>query len=332
MYNFNDIRDVHLELTSKCQAKCPMCPRRINGGILNPLIELEEISLNQFKEWFPVHFLTQLNSLFMCGNLGDPIIAKDCLEIFKYIKEVNPSLFTSMHTNGSARTTSWWSELAKVCDRVVFGIDGLDDTHHLYRIDTDWHKIIENAKAYIDGGGKAHWNMLVFQHNEHQIEACEQLSKDLKFELFTMKHTTRFQNDKFHVLDNTGKTINILYPTDYSKKFTKLVQDNITDCAPVIDCKVKKYKQIYVAASGNVTPCCWLNFEHVLPKQDNRIDYMDKIDMLPNLNTQSLEDMFASNYFNSIEQTWSNEPLIECSKQCGKFDKLNSQFMNTSKS
>jgi MoaA/NifB/PqqE/SkfB family radical SAM enzyme len=309
-----------------------MCPRRINGGVINPLIQLEEISLTQFKEWLPVDFLKQLNSLFMCGNLGDPIVAKDCLEIFKYIKEVNPSLFTSMHTNGSARTTSWWSELAKVCDRVVFGIDGLEDTHHLYRIDTDWHKIIENAKAYISNGGKAHWNMLVFAHNEHQIESCEQMSKHLGFELFTMKHTTRFQNEKFHVLDNSGKTINILYPTEFSKKFTKLVQDNISDCAPVIDCKALKYKQIYVAASGNVSPCCWLSFDHVLHKQDTRIDYMDKIDMFPNLNKQSLSDIFASNYFNLIEQTWGKEPLTECSKQCGKFDKLNAQFINTSKS
>lgn len=332
MYKFTDIRDVHLELTSKCQARCPMCPRRINGGVMNPLVELEEISLEEFKAWFPVGFIKQLDSLFMCGNLGDPIIAKDCLEIFKYLKEVNPSISTSMHTNGSARNKQWWTELATACDKVVFGIDGLDDTHHLYRIDTDWHKIIENSKAYIASGGKAHWNMLVFQHNEHQIEACEQMSQALGFELFTMKHTTRFQNNKFHVLDNSGKTINILYPTELSKKFTKLVQDNITDCAPVIDCKAQKYKQIYVAATGNVSPCCWISFDHVLHKQDTRIDYMDKIGVLPNLGTQSLEDMFVSNYFNLIEQTWDKEPLQECSKQCGKFDKLNSQFIIISKS
>ena len=85
MYKFADIRAVHLELTSKCQAKCPMCPRRINGGVMNPFVELEEISLEEFKAWFPVSFIKQLSSLFMCGNLGDHIIAKDCLEIFKYL-------------------------------------------------------------------------------------------------------------------------------------------------------------------------------------------------------------------------------------------------------
>ena len=77
MYKLEDIRDIHLEITSRCQAKCPMCPRRINGGPLNPFIHLDDVSLETFKKWFPVDFIKQLNSLFMCGNLGDPIVSKD---------------------------------------------------------------------------------------------------------------------------------------------------------------------------------------------------------------------------------------------------------------
>ena len=49
MYNLKDIKDVHFEITSKCQAKCPMCPRRIAGGPLNPFIKLDEVSLETFK-------------------------------------------------------------------------------------------------------------------------------------------------------------------------------------------------------------------------------------------------------------------------------------------
>ena len=82
MYKFEDIRDVHLEITSKCQAKCPMCPRRINGGPMNPFIKLDDITLDRFKEWFPRQFIQQLNSMFMCGNLGDPIISRDTLNIY----------------------------------------------------------------------------------------------------------------------------------------------------------------------------------------------------------------------------------------------------------
>jgi len=326
MYKFENIRDVHLELTSKCQARCPMCPRRINGGILNPLITLNEITLEQFKEWFSVDFIKHLDSLFMCGNLGDPIIAQDCLEIFQYIKKINPIIQLSMHTNGSARSVQWWEQMAYTKVRVIFGIDGLVDTHRLYRIDTNYNKIIENATAFIKAGGHAEWHMLIFHHNEHQIDECQQLSQQMGFKYFQIKHTTRFVDGKFHVLNDQGKTTNILYPTEKSKQMTGKVTQYLSDVIPTIQCKAQKYKQIYVSADGTVSPCCWLDFNWILPKQDTRIDYMDKIGVFPNLNNTSLENVFASNFFNDIERTWTSDCLKECSKQCGSFDKLRAQF------
>ena len=325
MYKLEDIRDVHLELTSKCQARCPMCPRRINGGAINPLMSLNEITLEQFKEWFTVPFIQQLDSLFMCGNLGDPIIAEDCLEIFQYLKETNPNMRLSMHTNGSARNIYWWKELAKCNIKVTFGIDGLADTHKLYRVNTDWHTIIKNAKAFIEAGGEAEWHMLVFKHNEHQVDDCRAASADLGFKKFTTKHTSRFKDGKFNVLDDAGKTVNILYPTEISKKFTSKV---INVVPSEIKCKAQKYKQIYISADGGVSPCCWLDLSWQLTNQDNRINYMDEIGTFPNLNNNSLTNIFESGFFNKIEATWENNPLAECSKQCGNFDKSGAQFVS----
>ena len=54
MYNYSDIREVHLELTSKCQASCPMCPRNIQGGIVNPWLIENEKSIEQFKSYICV--------------------------------------------------------------------------------------------------------------------------------------------------------------------------------------------------------------------------------------------------------------------------------------
>jgi MoaA/NifB/PqqE/SkfB family radical SAM enzyme len=325
MYKLEDIRDVHLELTSKCQARCPMCPRRINGGLLNPLIALNEITLEQFKEWFPVTFIQQLDSLFMCGNLGDPIIAQDCLKIFQYLRETNATMRLSINTNGSARGWQFWKKLAELKVHVRFGIDGLIDTHSLYRIDTDWIKILDNAKYFIGSGGEATWDMLVFKHNEHQVEICREMSELLGFKHFQVKHTSRFKDGKLNVLDESGKTVNILYPTELSKGFTSKV---INVVPAKIQCKASKYKQIYVSADGTVNPCCWLDFSWQLPNQDNRINYMDVVGVFPNLNTQSMSDIFNSGYFKQIEETWAVKPLIECSKQCGAFDKLGEQFEN----
>ena len=324
MYKLEDIRDVHLEITSKCQARCPMCPRRINGGPLNPLMSLDEISLDSFKSWFTTEFIQQLDSLFMCGNLGDPIIAQDCLEIFQYLRTTNPTIRLSMHTNGSARGGAWWKELAYNKVRVTFGIDGLEDTHALYRVGTDYDKIIDNAYDFIQAGGEAEWHMLLFKHNQNQENECRKLAEELGFKKFTTKHTSRFKDGRFTVLDDSGKTINILYPTERSTSMISLVQEGKSSTE--INCKAVKYKQIYVSANGIVSPCCWLDFSWQLARQDNRIDYMDKVGEFPNLHTTSLEEIFQSGYFNKVEKTWIDTPLMECSKQCGKFDKLGAQF------
>lgn len=324
MYSLEDVRDIHLEITSKCQARCPMCPRRINGGALNPLMTLNEITLDQFKLWFDEKIINQLDSLFMCGNLGDPIIAQDCLEIFEFLKKTNPRIQLRMHTNGSARTDDWWQSLGRLGVKVTFGIDGLYDTHSLYRIGTDFNRILNNATQFIRTGGEAEWHMLVFKHNEHQIEECRSLSNKLGFKKFTTKHTSRFKDDRFHVLDEDGKTINILYPTNLSKEITSKVSITSSE----IFCKAKRNRQLYVSSNGVVSPCCWLDFSWQLPNQDNRVDYMDAVGLFPNLNVNTLKEIFDSNYFKKIEKTWAAKPLIECSRQCGNFDKLGAQFEN----
>ena len=327
MYRYQDIKDIHLEITSKCQAKCPMCPRRISGGPLNPFIKLDEITLDVFKKWFELDFIKQLDSLFMCGNLGDPIISKDTLEIYQYLREANPNIRLAMHTNGSARDPEWWQRLAQLKVKVTFGIDGLADTHHLYRISTDFNKIIENARAFITAGGVAKWHMLVFAHNEHQIEEARTMSKQMGFADFSIKHTSRFKQDYLQVIDDAGRPTHRIKPTQTSLDMIPLAEAAQKEVKPHIVCKAQKFKQLYVSACGNVSPCCWLDMEWIPPMQESRIDYMEKISEFPNLNRETLKEIFDSGFFSKIEAQWGTVGLKECTKQCGSFDKLGVQFV-----
>lgn len=200
-----EIGAMHLELTTRCNAACPMCPRYIkNGKELNPLLELDEISIGQFKEWFSPEFLSQLKRVYACGNYGDPIAAKDTLEIYEYIRECAPFCNLVIHTNGSARNPKWWARLAKSIngvrpdpawkgeDYVVFSVDGLDDTNHLYRRNTDFDTIYRNMKAFTDAGGLARWDFIVFEHNEHQVETARKMAEEMGFTFFNIKKTTRW--------------------------------------------------------------------------------------------------------------------------------------------
>lgn len=329
MYQYSEIKTVHLEITSRCQASCPMCIRNINGGVDNPWLKIDEITLEQFKQWFPIPFVQQLERLYMCGNTGDPIVAKDTLEIFKYLREHNPSIQLSMNTNGSAKTKDWWIELATVRVKVRFGIDGLEDTHSLYRIGTDWHKIMNNASAFINNGGEAVWDMLVFEHNEHQVLACEELSQQLGFKEFIVKHTSRFKEGKLSVLDKEGKTSHILWPSSKSKDFTKKFLEYKIEENKEITCKVQQEKSLYVNAHGEVSPCCWLDFQASPPMNPDLVDFKDKKFYNLSLKDFSLEEVFNKKYFDQIEDTWTTCPLRKCSKECGKIDKFKEQFYDS---
>lgn len=322
MYKLHDIKQIHLEITSLCQASCPMCARNISGGIQSPYLKTNEITLETFKKWFSDDFVKQLEKLYMCGNYGDPIIAKDTLKIFQHIRNLNPYCNLSMNTNGSARDDNFWRGLAEAKVKVHFGIDGMSDTHYRYRRNTDWHKIINNAMTFISHNGYAIWDMLVFKHNEHQVEACEKFGKELGFMEFHSKNTTRFRGDSLEVLDDQGVMVDELFPTSKSHS----MKSKINFDSKHISCKVKAKGSLYIGANGNVTPCCYIDREFMAPHSPTRIDLMTRIGKSPNLHENSLLEIFGSDYFTKIQNTWSDDPLKECSKQCGRFKKFEAQY------
>jgi MoaA/NifB/PqqE/SkfB family radical SAM enzyme len=195
MYKASEITTVHLEVTERCNASCPQCARNINGGEVNPLLHDAELSLDDVKNILKPEFISQLKRLYMCGNYGDPISARDTLEMFEYIRSCNSTMQLSFHTNASAKTPEWWSRLPAAMGKnhyVVFSVDGLEDTNHLYRQGTVWRKIMENARAFIAAGGRARWDYIVFGHNEHQVEEARALAESMGFEKFNIKKSNRF--------------------------------------------------------------------------------------------------------------------------------------------
>ena len=144
MYKYEDIRVIHLEVTQRCQAACPMCDRNMNGGADNPHITNAELSLEDCKRIFKPEFIKQLDTMYMCGNLGDPIVATDTLEIFEYFRQNNPTIHLSMNTNAGAQKEDWWIKLAEVFGKhghVIFSVDGLRDTNHIYRQGVVWDNV-----------------------------------------------------------------------------------------------------------------------------------------------------------------------------------------------
>ena len=237
IFRFNNVKIVHLEPTTNCNAACPQCLRTRTE------FEPNELSLDDIKILFTPDVLMQLEKIYMCGNYGDPASARQTLEMYEYFRSVNTNLTLGMNTNGGIRFPDWWTRLAKVMnksnDYVVFSIDGLEDTNHLYRRNVRWSKVMDNAKAFIDAGGSAHWDMLVFEHNKHQVDEAHKLAKDMGFNWFRAKVSRRF---------NRFPVDGISQPIEFND--TKVLEGHI-------ECSAMKENSIFVDASGKVFPCCW---------------------------------------------------------------------------
>lgn len=197
----DQITQVHWEPSDKCNSACPMCPRYDKEGFEIGTLENTEWTLEGFKSAWSVEFISGLKKVLACGNFGDPCSCRDFSSIYQYLREVKPNIGLSCNTNGSLRNTEWWYNLGSVMrpdqnlgNYCTFSLDGLEDTNHLYRRNTNWKKIMENAQAFIDAGGIAHWDFIVFEHNEHQVEEARNLAKKMGFKNFNIKRTTRWSS------------------------------------------------------------------------------------------------------------------------------------------
>lgn len=236
----HEIKVLHLESTDVCQAACPLCRRETDANFNKDLFH--HLSMPQILSVFDQEKIKNLDKMFMCGIYGDPAAGRHTLDIYQKFRNINSNITLGMNTNGALQKQEWWKQLASVFnqskDYVVFSIDGLEDTNHVYRKNVSWKKLIENAQAFIDAGGSAHWDMLVYRHNEHQVDLCKQLARDMGFTWFRAKVSKR-------------PFINGLNPPA-SLKVSSQKNTNIISCHAEIE------KSVYIDARGIVKPCCWL--------------------------------------------------------------------------
>ena len=188
----DNITSINAELTNYCNAACPMCARYfIDGELVKDKVNSMHTTLNFIKDKIGLEIIKNLKQFTSCGNFGDGAMNPECLEIYEWIKDVNPTAKLMLHSNGGARNKKFWEDMARLNVAVTFSIDGLADTNHMYRRNVKWDKLMENVRSYLNAGGKAGWEMLIFKHNEHQIDECRELSQQLGFEYFNTKQSSR---------------------------------------------------------------------------------------------------------------------------------------------
>jgi MoaA/NifB/PqqE/SkfB family radical SAM enzyme len=261
-----------------------------------------------------------------------------------------------MHTNGGAHDPEYWREIAKIMNgygQIDFGIDGLEDTLHLYRRNVKYSKAIANARAFIQAGGRAQWNFIVFHHNEHQVKQVQQLGKELGFFNVLIRKTGRFFNHRTieemtrwpvgnnYVLEPPNnpdyRNQSMMFLPDLKKQY-----NNIKDYfnSTEIKCDAMIGHKVAINAEGLVLPCNFFNhnlydlrfYEPGVMPEANELSSVDGKNQVRsfleshnleklNIKNYSIENIFKNPMWHDLVDSWNktlyNGRLFECAMTCG---------------
>ena len=297
------IRQLTTELTFRCNAKCPACHRhRISKINLNDV--KYTYTLESFKELFYPKLLQNLEWLIFNGNFGDSIMNKQFREIISYVKQHGTRLL--IHTNGGIHDTNYWTDVGNILqknDIINFDLDGLEDTHSRYRINTKYESVLENAKTVIaTKRPQVHWKYIVFNYNQHQVEIAKQLAIDLGFHSFSTVKTNRdFEAPKQGKFAHTKNKI------------------DIKELKREIICSWANWGKWYISPEGLVFRCCWTG-GHYYDSDNSRFYYPPNFTKKFNGFYVPIEKIISYNYWNKLNKYLDSyeRSFPICKSQCGK--------------
>lgn len=265
MQYLTDPIKLQFELSSMCNALCLGCVRTDTSSFNEKkyvIPDKQYISFDTFKKIITAPEFSTVTELEFCGTIDDPLMHPELLEFLEFAS-ISGSYNVMLHTNASLRNTEYWKKLAQVLKKhkshtVKFSIDGLEDTNHLYRQNTTWSKIMENARAFIAAGGRASWQYLIFPWNEHQLMQAKALSVEMGFYEFMSRHDRSFATKRGLDAIQKIKVENIKRTPGQSTlaSINHELRDSVSD---EISCNNQIKKMYFIGFDSKLWPCCFLH-------------------------------------------------------------------------
>ncbi len=331
---FGTVNTVHVETTSRCNSRCPMCSRYTATGFLQPDLERTDLTPDVFFKLFSDKFSSQLKHVYFSGVYGDPCLNVNLIDFVQHLRKFDISV--NVDSNAGMQSEEWWTRLAQTHAKVNFAIDGLEDTNHFYRRNVIWEKVWRNLNVFVEAGGRGSWTFIVFKHNQHQVEEARAVAEQLGLD-FRIKVTQKFKGFRHWSVMENGHKLYELEPPSAPMYRHPNVGDNehtpagdyfefasLTDMWPGLDdieieCKAIKKRELYLSFSGHLLPCCFLGtLHHDSPGsvQFRKWFDLDSVD----LNKTTVDA--AVHNLNVIESSWRQKSirdgkLLTCARTCG---------------
>ena len=257
LLDFDKVEVVELDLTTMCNAACPLCFRNHKDfpeKFQKPFARNAADILNQLFNF------KNLKRVELIGQLSEPTIHPSFMTIARELKRLRKKI--KICTNGDLYDEDFWTFLGQTLDyqdEVWFTLCGsTEEIHSKYRVGTSLERVLEHARALrrekkIDGA-----RALKFQYNQKDLASdrfasiisefsrVEWIASCIPDKKIQFRH--EFQHQDFYPPQE------ILNQYKQLDAFSRITTSEI-------DCQSIDEHQVQIDPFGNIYPC-YLFFEN----------------------------------------------------------------------
>jgi len=323
----------HIEVSSICTLQCPRCTRaEVPETLLN-----RSLDLKFFQEQIGQERISQIKKISFCGDDGDPIYAKQFIQIVEWIKRINPAIQLLIITNGSYKTETWWKSLSDILnehDEIHWSLDGWDqESNSKYRVNCNWESIISGLTTFVKHNQVTYTVIasIAFRFNELGLENIHNLAKIHTIDCWQLTKSTKFgskypdaygSNDLLEPLNSdlvadghrfervqTILSDKVRPGSDLKELFwNRALELNQSNEYPAL-CYIGN-KGVFLKATGEFYPCCWTALRYPHNKKWNDLAET-KFNMYNNTLDKILQDEWWQTGFKKFDN-------LECQTKCIK--------------
>jgi radical SAM protein with 4Fe4S-binding SPASM domain len=253
---------VMLELTSRCNLHCTICPREYDYG---KAMDKGDMPVDQAKKIID-ELWPYLDSIGLTG-MGETLLYKEIEEIVNYIKSKNKGIIISLSTNAMLPDfIETVSKLVNKIDTIQVSIDGLNSVYESIRRNANFNKLDENLKVLSKMCKSTQTtlmlNMVVTKDNYFQMPLLVEYSKItgieyLDFTLLNLASVTNILNSyyDFYKSNEFLSIVSKLDKTMIKNKGVMFTNKNFKTNNNFQKCPYP-WSHFYICWNGFIAPCC----------------------------------------------------------------------------
>lgn len=184
-------KGLNIDIGTRCTLQCSECQRTIFKK-QKKTIPGKDMTIEQFDK---ISNFFKGKKISFCGTFSDPIFNKDFIEMLKMCKAKN--IEAAISTAASHKSEEWYIKAFESnTDALwIFGIDGLPQESHLYRVNQNGEKLFNIMLKAKSLNIRTVWQYIVFEYNKNSIEEARKIAEKNKI-VFDTIYTTRNKNVK----------------------------------------------------------------------------------------------------------------------------------------